>query len=205
MLVYLLLGATYGFAAAVQPGPFTTYLASLALTNGWRRALPAALSPLLTDGPIALLALVVLSQVPPDMVRGLRLLGGAFVLYLAVGAWRAWRRPRAAQSAAVGSSRESVLKAAVVNALNPAPYLGWSLVLGPLFLKGWRETPAHGLAVVAGFYGTMIASLAGIVLVFHGARQAGPRVARALVGVSAVALAGFGLYQLWLGTEAWRR
>jgi len=205
VLLYLLLGATYGFAAAVQPGPFTTYLASLALASGWRRALPAVFSPLLTDGPIALLALVVLSQVPADLVRGLRLLGGAFVLYLAVGAWQAWRRPRGAQVAAVGSGRESLLKAALVNALNPAPYLGWSLVLGPLFLKGWREAPAHGFAVVAGFYGTMIASLAGIVLVFDGARQAGARVTRALVGVSAVALAGFGLYQLWLGTEAWRR
>lgn len=52
MSLYLAQGAVYSFAAAVQPGPFLTYLVSLALGNGWRRALPAVLAPLLSDGPI---------------------------------------------------------------------------------------------------------------------------------------------------------
>jgi hypothetical protein len=37
------------------------------------------------------------------------------------------------------------------------------------------------------------------VLLFAGARRLGPRVNRALVGLSAVALAAFGLWQFWLG------
>jgi threonine/homoserine/homoserine lactone efflux protein len=36
MLLYLLQGITYGFAAAVQPGPLQTYLISQTLRNGWR-------------------------------------------------------------------------------------------------------------------------------------------------------------------------
>ncbi len=204
MLVYAILGATYGFAAAVQPGPFTTYLISQALTSGWRRTVPAAFAPLLTDGPIAVLALLVLSSVPPALVQWLRLLGGVFVLYLAYGAWRSWREYRLEAPLPVRSARENVLKAATVNLLNPAPYLGWSLVMGPLLLKGWREAPSHGIAVVAGFYAAMFATLIAIILVFHGARGVGRRITRALIGVSAVALAGFGLYQIWLGTSAWR-
>jgi hypothetical protein len=53
--------------------------------------------------------------------------------------------------------------------------------------------------VVASFYGTMIATNAGVVLLFHLARGLGPRVNRALIGASAVALAALGVYQLWLG------
>lgn len=56
MIPYVVFGLTYGFACAVQPGPFQAYLVSLALAHGWRRALPAALAPLLSDGPIALAA-----------------------------------------------------------------------------------------------------------------------------------------------------
>jgi threonine/homoserine/homoserine lactone efflux protein len=203
MAEYLLFGLTYGFAAAVQPGPFTAYLISRTLTQGWRRTLPAIFAPLLSDGPIALLVLLVLTRMPAGLVRWLHLLGGAFVLYLAVGAWRAWRDYETPVATAGGSER-SLLEAATVNLLNPNPYLGWSLVLGPLLLRGWRESPVRGIAVVASFYGTMIAGFAGIVLLFHLARGAGPRVTRALVGLSAAALAGFGAYQLWLGTAAWR-
>jgi len=203
MIEYLLLGTTFGFAAAVQPGPFTAYLISRALTQGWRRTLPAIFAPLLSDGPIALLVLLVLTRMPAGLVQWLHLFGGAFVLYLAVGAWRSWRDFDAA-AATPTSTERSLFEAATVNLLNPNPYLGWSLVLGPLLLKGWHESPAHGIAVVASFYGTMIAGFAGIVLLFHLARGAGPRITRALVGASALALAGFGAYQLWLGTAAWR-
>jgi threonine/homoserine/homoserine lactone efflux protein len=103
--------------------------------------------------------------------------------------------------APVQASQQTVLKAALVNILNPAPYLGWSLVMGPLLLAGWRETPANGIALLVGFYGTMVISLAGIIVLFAAARNLGPQVSRALLGVSALALACFGVYELWLGTR----
>jgi len=198
MTLYLILGVTLGFAASVQPGPFTAYLIAQSLTSGWRRALPAAAAPLLSDGPIAVVALVVLTHIPPGLIHWLRVLGGAFILFLAVGAARTWRRydPAAPQAA---SAERNFLKAATVNFLNPSAYIGWSLVLGPLLLKGWHEAPSRGIAVVASFYGTMIATNAGIVLLFHLARGLGPRVNRALIGASALALAGLGIYQLRLG------
>ena len=203
MAEYLLFGLTYGFAAAVQPGPFTAYLISRALTQGWRRTLPAIFAPLLSDGPIAVLVLLVLTRTPAGLVQWLHLLGGAFVLYLAYGAWRAWR-DYDAPAATPARTERSFLEAATVNLLNPNAYLGWSLVLGPRLLEGWHETPAHGIAVVASFYATMLAGFAGIVLLFHLSRGAGPRITRVLVGASALALAGFGAYQLWLGTAVGR-
>jgi threonine/homoserine/homoserine lactone efflux protein len=202
MWVYVIQGITYGFAAAVQPGPFQTYLISQTLNNGWRRTLPAALGPLLSDGPIIALVLLVLTQVPAWFVQSLQVAGGLFVLYLAFKALLAWRTFDTREMAAAQPPRQSVFKAALVNLLNPAPYIFWSLVTGPLLLTGWRASPANGVGLLAGFYMTLIACLAGIVVVFTNARRLGPGLTRAMVGLSAVALAGFGIYQLWLGTLA---
>ena len=70
MLGYLILGITYAFTAAVQPGPFQTYLISQTLSNGWRSTLPAAIAPLLSDGPIIILVLLVLSRMPGWLEQG---------------------------------------------------------------------------------------------------------------------------------------
>jgi threonine/homoserine/homoserine lactone efflux protein len=199
---YLILGITYAFAAAVQPGPFQTYLISQTLTNGWRRTIPAAFAPLLSDGPIIVLVLFVLSRMPGWLVQVLQCAGGLFLLYLAFGAFKTWREFDEKKVVRIKSSQQTVLKAATVNLLNPNPYISWSLVMGPLLLKGWRETPADGIALLIGFYTTMILVTLGIMLLFTAARNLGPRVSRVLVGFSAVALACFGLYELWLGTGA---
>jgi threonine/homoserine/homoserine lactone efflux protein len=202
MARYLLFGITYAFAAAVQPGPFQSYLISQALSKGWRHTLPAALAPLLSDGPVIVLVLLLLTNMPGSLVQILQIAGGVFLLYLAAGAFRAWRAYDVTKVAPVQASQQTVLKAALVNILNPAPYLGWSLVMGPLLLAGWRETPANGIALLVGFYGTMVISQAGIIMLFAAARNLGPQVSRALLGVSALALACFGVYELWLGTRA---
>jgi threonine/homoserine/homoserine lactone efflux protein len=201
VLPYLILGATYAFAAAVQPGPYQTYLISQALSHGWRRTLPAALAPLLSDVPIILLVVFVLSRLPFALAEALRCAGGVFLLYLAWRAFRTWRAYRLAVEDGAATARRSLLSAALVNLLNPNPYLGWSLVMGPLLLKGWRETPAHGIALLVAFYGTMVVASMGIIALFAGARSLGPRVARGLVGISAVALACFGGWQLWSGAS----
>ena len=202
MWIYLLQGIGYGFSAAALPGPFQTYLISQTLTRGWKHTLPAALAPLVSDGPIIALCLLVLSQVPLWLQRFLYLAGGLFILYLAYGAFKAWKNFDTQSPIPETTAQQSFLKAALTNALNPNPYIFWTLVTGPILLRGWRETPVFGLTFLLGFYATMVLSLAAIILVFGTARRFGPRVNRALLGVSAVALVGFGLYQLWLGISA---
>lgn len=199
MWLYILQGIGYGFVAAAQPGPFQTYLISQTLTNGWKRTLPAAFAPLVSDGPIIALSLLILSRLPAWFEQFLHMAGGLFVLYLAYGAYRSWKNFDPALPDTETETRQSVLKAALINTLNPNPYLFWSLVTGPIFLSGWRETPAYGVGFMAGFYVTMILGFAGIIVVFGSARHLGPRVSRALLGSSAIALFGFGLAQLWLG------
>jgi len=202
MLVYLIQGIGYGFAAAAQPGPFQTFLISQSLQHGWRRTLPAALAPLLTDGPIILLVLLLLSQVPDWFQRCLHLAGGLFMLVLARSAFLGWQRFNPAGATNPPPGGGSLFRAATVNLLNPGPYLYWSLVTGPILLAGWLATSANGIGFLAGFYLAMLATLGIIILVFATARHLGPRVNRALLGLSALALAGFGVYQIWLAVGA---
>jgi len=194
MFTYALLGATYGFAAVVQPGPLQAYLLSQAAAHGWRRTLPAALSPLLSDGPVILITALILSRVPGWLAQWLRVAGGVFVLYLAWQAWRAGRRRAALQPV---SAPRTLLQATAVNLFNPNPWISWSLVLGPLLVAAWRETPANGLALLSGFYGVMVVGLAATILLFGIAGKLGPGVNRVLAVVSAAALTVFGGYLLW--------
>jgi threonine/homoserine/homoserine lactone efflux protein len=199
MWMYIALGIGYGFAAAVQPGPLQTYLISQALLKGWQKSLPAVLAPLISDGPIIALCVFVLSQVPIGFQRLLYIAGGLFVLYLAYGTYKSWQNFDSYLPASATSRGSSLLKAALTNALAPGAYIFWTLVTGPILIRGWRETPLYGISLLVGFYVTMIASLAAILILFGSARQLGPKVNRALLGISAIALFCFGLYQLWLG------
>ena len=199
MWLYLLQGIGYGLAAASQPGPFQTYLISQTLTRGWKRTLPAALAPLVSDGPIILICVLVLSQVPAWMQRILYIAGGLFILYLACGTYNSWKNFDSRLPSVETGTKQSILKAALMNALSPGPYIFWTLVTGPILLKGWRETPVNGIGFLIGFYVTLVSSLAALILIFGTAAKLGPKFNRMLLGISAIALTCFGLYQLWLG------
>jgi threonine/homoserine/homoserine lactone efflux protein len=204
LISYVLLGITLGFAAGVQPGPFQTFLISRTLQQGWRHTLPAACAPLLSDVPAVGLALLLLTSLPVWMENILYFVGGFFLLFLAYGAFKSFRKYTFSQQALLRSGRQNFANAVTVNLLNPNPYLFWSLVTGPLLLKGWREAPVNGIAMVSGFYATLIGTSAVIVLLFAGIGRLFPKVNRILIGISVLALALFGCYQLWLGaTSLW--
>jgi threonine/homoserine/homoserine lactone efflux protein len=202
MFLYLLQGLGYGGAAAAQPGPFQAYLLSQTLKNGLRRTLVAALAPLLSDGPIVLLVLLVLTQMPDWFVAALRFGGGFFLLFLAYKAYRSAREMMATAVADLPApKKQSIREAALMNMLSPNAYIFWSTIAGPIFLEGWRQAPSHGLAFMLGFYGALIGGFMSFVVLFGILGQASPRLNRVLGFVSAVALFGFGLYQIWLGAQ----
>lgn len=199
MWIYLIQGIGFGFAAASQVGPFQTFLISQALTRGWKRALPGAFAPLLSDGPIILLSVLVLSQLPEWAQRIMYILGGLFVLYLAYGAFRSWRNFDDTAALPELSGQQTIFKAALTNVLSPGAYLFWMFITGPLLVQGWREAPVNGLALLIGFYTAFILCLIVMVIVFGVVSRLGPKLNHALLGISCIVLFGFGLYQLQLG------
>ncbi len=203
MLIYLWQGLLLGGAAAAQPGPFQIYLLSQTLRNGGWRTLPAALAPLISDGPIIILVLLVLTQMPAWLIVLLRVAGGLFLIYLAWGAWLAFRRAEtitAVSQPEKGS--QSVFKAALINALSPNPYIYWATITGPILLTGWRESAVSGVAFLIGFYSTLIGGFAGFIWLFSLTGKLDRRITRVLSALTTVALLGFGMWQLWLAGKA---
>jgi threonine/homoserine/homoserine lactone efflux protein len=198
MLEYILIGASFAFAAAIQPGPLQAFYLSSVAQNGWKRTLPAAFAPLISDGPIAVLTLLVLTRFPEAAGRLLQAAGGVFLLYLAWRGYRQWQLQTAPEreSGAGDSAPRTLAQAVLVNLLNPNPYLGWSLVLGPAFLAAWGQNPAYGAALVTAFYATIVLANGIVILLFGTTRFLGPRTRRMLILVSAVLLALLGVYQL---------
>lgn len=198
---YLLQGAALGLSASATPGPLQAFLISRAVQDGWRRTLPATLAPLLSDGPVVALVLLVLTQLPPELIRFLRIAGGLYVLFLAWRTWLTFRSSRAAPPQPPQTQR-TLLQAMGINLLNPNPYLFWSLAAGPIVLQGWAQSPALALAFVVGFYGVFILSSVLLVLLFSGARALVPRAVRGMLALASAALLAFGLYQVAVGILA---
>lgn len=195
VIEYVLTGFLFAFAAVIQPGPLQAFLLAQVAERGWRATLPASLSPLLSDGPIAMVALLVISRVPPSALGALRIAGGVFLLYLAWGTLRASRSSPGAAVDAEAAPPRSLLKATFVNLLNPNPYLSWSLVLGPAVVSAWNASPRNGLALLIAFYATIVAGLAATILLFGTTKFLGGRLQRGLMIVSAIALAALGVWQ----------
>jgi len=204
VLSYLLRGLILGGTAAAQPGPFQAFLLGLVTRNGWQRALPAALAPLISDGPIIFIVLLTLTRMPQGALAALRVAGGLFLLYLAWGAWAAFRAAPVGEAAPSGGaaaepSWRSILKAALMNFLSPSPYIYWATITGPILIAAWRAAPSLGLAFLLGFYMALTGGLALFILLAGLTGSISPRVNRGLGLFSAVVLFAFGLFQLVTG------
>jgi len=134
MINYHIFGLTYSFACVVQPEPFQALLFSQSIKNGWRKTIPLVFAPIMSDIPVIILVLLILTNMPHAVLQILQIAGGLFLLYLAYNAFKAWRTftPNVEED---NAPQFTVFKAVLVNLLNPNPYLAWSLVLGHLLIK----------------------------------------------------------------------
>ena len=202
MLFYVLQGAGYALSATFTPGPFKAFLLGQALKHGFRRAAALALCPLISDAPIIVLVLAVLSQVPPRLIDALHLVGGVFLLYTAFRFFQIFWAGKATQAAEGPPGRGMLWQGVLVNFTGPGPWIFWSTLIGPILLRAWAESPALGIAFVVAFYATFIAGLAGVIGLFSMARRLGTGFTRWLTLVSALLMLGFGLSELAAGVRA---
>ena len=198
MTNYFIFGLTYAFACVVQPGPFQAYLFSQSIRNGWRKTIPLVFAPLISDLPVIILVLFILTNIPHSVLGILQCFGGIFLLYLAYKAFKTINKPFND-----GKQNESqygnLIKAVIVNLFNPNPYLGWSLVMGPMLIKAWSFGSKNGIALLTGFYSSMIVYSIVMVAIFSATSNMGQRINKILIAISVLAFAFFGIYQLWSG------
>jgi threonine/homoserine/homoserine lactone efflux protein len=189
----ILQAAQFGVSAGTNIGPLHTLLMNATLTQGWRYGLLITLTPLLTDIPIIILMLFVLSALPPAAVPLLNIVGGLAVFLIAYTTFRGLRNPAPATAQESKTvTRDTLLKSMTVNFLNPGPYIYWGTITGPLFLTALNESLLTGAGFLLSFYGTFLGLMAVFVLVFDRLRGVDERLTRTLTYISLVILVYLG-------------
>ncbi len=193
----------FGFIAGVMPGPLQTFLFLQSLRRG-AGALWVVPAPVVSDGPILVVCLLVLRQAGEGLLRGLAAAGGLFLVYLAWETWRGLQRGADVTDDRVQGleNRDGwalLARAATINFLGPAPWVFWGTVMGPLLVGQWRQSVGLGLAFLAVFYGTFMAIMVGQLVLFSSARRLGPRIARAGTWLGVALLAVFAVLLLLYG------
>lgn len=157
---FISLGIGLGVSAGFAPGPLTTVVISESLEHGVKSGLKVSLAPFLTDIPIVLLSLFIMVQVAEfqELLGGISIVGGCFLLYLGVVNFRLKRvvvqvnRPRSS----------SLLKGVMANFLSPNPYLFWISVGGPIIC---RADLVSGTLFMVCFYGMLVSIKMGMAVV----------------------------------------
>lgn len=192
----LLVGISYALSAGLQPGPLQAFYLAKVSEIGWRRTLPAAFAPLISDGPIALVAILLLRFLPASFRSWLQLGGGLLLLYLAWTAIHNTRQDQPDEQFNPKSTPRTIGQAALINLFNPNPYLGWSLVMGPAVIAAWDAGPGLALALLLSFYITMIGTSLILIYLMGQALLIGPGSRRTLSLLSGLLLLVLGSYFL---------
>ncbi len=185
-----------GVALGASPGPVQLLLFSEASRGGIGRGLKAMAGANGTFGLMLLLLAAGLSSLAPGetFLRVVEVIGGAFLVFLAVDAARENRRPEAIDGPR--SSLHPTLRGVVAVLLNPGVYV-FLATTGAAVVANAIAAGGRDLAFV-----TVVALLAGVslmdsamVLLGAGAHRVSDRFLRILGDVLACAL---GLLGLWL-------
>lgn len=193
-------GLVFGLAAGLLPGPLLTLVIQRTLEHGAREGMRVAVAPLLSDLPIATVAVALLSRAgESETVLGLVSVGGAIFLgWLAVGSLAA--APRRTGETADPAPPRSVRDGVVANLLNPHPYLFWATVGGPIVSRTWATSPVVTMGFLVAMYGALVGSKVAVAaLVGRGRSVLGTGLYRTLLRGLGVVLLVFALQFLWQG------
>lgn len=153
---YLIIGVILGLSAGLAPGPLLTLIISETLQHGIKAGIKVALAPVITDLPIILIALFVLSKLNDfSVVLGIiSLLGGLFVFYLS------YHNIRLNQQSHDNNDikPQSLTKGVLTNLLSPHPYLFWFSVGAPMVTKAINDNIYAPMAFIFGFYIFLVGS-----------------------------------------------
>ena len=200
-------GVVLGLSGGVFPGPLLALVIQQTLRFGTREGIVVASTPLLTDLPVLVGALVAIRQVDEAAgVMGVVAIAGAgFLIYLGCESFTA-----AGYSSKISSvAPRSITRGMTTNLLNPNVYVFWLSVGAPTVNQAWATGPLHAAGFLIAMYGCLVGSKMLIaVLVGRGTGVLTSRLYNHLLRVLGLALFLFaalllrdGFQRLWSGLE----
>lgn len=167
-ITYLTMGAVFGLTAGISPGPLLTLVISETLRHNKTEGVKIAVAPLITDIPIVLLTIFILSKMASsDFVLGIiSILGGFFIAYLGYDSIKS----RGIEIDIQNLKPKSIRKGIIVNILSPHPYIFWLMVGAPITVKAYQANPFAAFAFIIAFYVLLVGSKISIALVVDRSR-----------------------------------
>lgn len=211
-------GVVFGLALAAPPGPMNAVIAEESVLRGWTAGFRAGLGAMSADVAFFLLALVGVVGVverAPTLRGAMVAAGGLLMLYFAYGAARgveASFRPADASSPSTEESK-GFRKAFLLALTNPYQILFWLTIgvglLNPGTVDVLGRTPYVGdalagalvvetgsPALLVGFFLGILLWIAGFPAALGAAERRVESFAPVVAALSAVVLAGFGVFFL---------
>ncbi len=156
MIHFLTIGAVLGLSAGFAPGPLLTLVISETLQNNIRSGIKVALAPIITDLPIIILTVFILSKLSNfhNILGLISLIGGVVILSMGYESLRA----KGFEVNAQEKKPKSLTKGVLANALSPHPYLFWFGVGAPTMTKAISQSISASLAFIMSFYVFLVGS-----------------------------------------------
>ena len=161
-LTFLISGIIFGLSSGLIPGPLLTLVISETLKHGIREGIKISIAPLLSDLPIVLVTILILtrlSDIQPALGT-ISMLGGIFLVYLAIESL-SFR----GSDIDTEAKPQSVKKGLITNLLNPNPYLFWFSIGAPTVVKAMDFGLISVSIFILSFYVTLIGSKVMVALV----------------------------------------
>lgn len=190
-----------GVALGVSPGPVQLLLFSEASRGGAGRGLRAMAGANATFGAMMLLLAAGLSSIEPSdpFLRVVKVIGGAFLVFLAYDAMRESRKPHVVDEGRHGGLHPTV-RGIVAVILNPGVYV-FLATTGTAVIASAVDQGGRGLAVLTVFALLVGVSLmdSAMVVLGAGAHRVSERFLRILSDVLAVAMGALGVWLIVRG------
>jgi len=169
MLQFLVMGTVLGLSAGMAPGPLLTLVISESLQHGIKAGMKVALAPLITDLPIIIVTVFLLSKLSDlHVILGtLSLIGGLFIFFLGYQGMRT----KGAETDLKVKEPRSLLKGVLANALSPHPYLFWFTVGAPAVTRAMSRDTGAAAAFVVSFYIFLVGSKIALALLIGRSRS----------------------------------
>lgn len=166
---FLISGIIFGLTLGMSPGPLLTLVISETLKHDKKEGIKIAVAPILTDLPIVLITLLILSKLTNfDPILGsISILGAIFIGYLAYENISIKKIELDVSEA----KPQSLKKGVIANFLNPHPYVFWFIIGAPTVLRAWGVSLFSAILFILGFYIFLVGSKISIAVIVEKSRS----------------------------------
>ena len=161
-------GFILGLTAGISPGPLLTLVISETLRHNKVAGMKVAIAPLITDGPILLVSLFLLTKLSglDPLLGAISLFGAGFLAYLGYESLII----KNVNTDFKKTDEQSLKRGIITNALSPHPYLFYLSIGGPLMVKALSINILTLLSFIGSFLLLLVGSKIVITLIVEKSR-----------------------------------